>query len=265
MRRAAKLLAVLAAASCLATRAGAASLTLTLTSPPAAYKPGGRAINVLGITPGMTSDAARKVLEKEYGTVFVNQDNLGLADRGASVATQTFVNRMSANKGADQITVWFGTPTTGNGVVEVTRQVSYPSEADAPTLDKVRSDLIADYGKPGTDDRVFNTGEVQLLAWSFKGDKPSACLQASCRADLSEGLDVRNIPAYARAVKAGHELTVVAILLAGISDPSHAAGIVVTMSDAATKMKSLESAITQMRTALGGRHAGDDKKSTAQP
>ncbi len=229
--------------------AAAAPVTLTQVGPPATYQPGGHSIEVLGISPGMPPTAVRDLLSEQYGNVVVTQDDLGLDNDGVVVQTQNFVTRMSARKDMDEVTVWFATPTTGNGVVEVTRQLSYRDETAAPPMQQVRAELIEKYGKPGFDGPAVGTGEVQLLAWSYKGNILSPCPRSSCRAGLSEGLDVRNLPAYARSIKTGHELTLVATLLSGIADPARAAGMVITMSDAATKFRTLTEAVSQMRAA----------------
>ena len=130
----------------------------------------------------------------------------------------------------------------------------------APDLQKTRAELIAHYGTPGFDGPAVGTGEVRLLAWSFRGNQPSPCPRSSCRAQLSEGLDIRNLPAYARSIKTGHELTIVATLLSGIADPSRASGIVVVMSDAATKFRTLDAAIAQMRAETNKQARPDPKK-----
>ena len=231
----------------------AAAVTLKQASPPGSYRPGGKVIDVLGISPGMTPDAAREILAKHYGNVVVTQSNLGLENRGVVVQTQNFVTEMTAQNDTDEAVVWFGTPTTGNGVVEVTRQLSYRDETAAPPMQQARADLVAQYGKPAFDGSATGNGEVQLLAWSYHGNTPSPCPRSSCRMGLSEGLDIRNLPAYARSVKTGNELTLVVTLLAGIADPSKASGMVVTMSDAATKYKTLDAAVAQMKAATAGR------------
>ena len=232
--------------------AAAASVTLKQIGPPGSYRPGGQPIDVLGITPGMAPDTVRELLTKQYGNVVVTQNNLGLENRGYVVQTQNFVTEMTAQSDTDQATVWFGTPTTGNGVVEVTRQLSYRDETTAPPMQETRAQLIARYGKPGFDGSATGNGEVQLLAWSYHGNAASPCPRSSCRMGLSEGLDIRNLPAYSRAVKTGNELTLVVTLLAGIADPSKASGMVITMSDAATKFRTLEAAVAQMRSATTG-------------
>lgn len=234
---------------CLPVLATAAPVTLTQVGPPAFYKPAGRSVDVLGITPGMQPDAVRDILAKIYGNVVVTQEDLGLENRGVVVQTQNFVTRMTAQRDTDEVAVWFATPTTGNGVVEVTRQLSYRDETAAPPMQQAQAELIARYGKPGFDGPAIGTGEVRLLAWSFHGDTPNPCPRSSCRAGLSEGLDVRNLPAYERSIKTGNELTVVVTLLSGIADPSRASGMVITMSDAATKFRTLNAAVSQMKAA----------------
>ena len=235
--------------------AAAATVTLKPVSPPGSYRPGGQPVDVLGITPGMAPDTVREILAKQYGNVVVTQNNLGLENRGVVVQTQNFVTQMTAQNDTDQAVVWFGTPTTGNGAVEVTRQLSYRDETSAPPMQEARAALIARYGKPAFDGSATGNGEVQLLAWSYHGNTPSPCPRSSCRMGLSEGLEVTNLPAYARAVKTGNDLTIVVTLLSGIADPSKASGMVVTMSDAATKLHSLEAAIAQMKGATGDKTA----------
>lgn len=238
--------------------AGAATVTLKQASPPGSYRPGGQPVDVLGITPGMAPDAVRDLLTKQYGSVIVTQNDIGLENRGVVVQTQSFVTEMTAQNDNDQAVVWFGTPTTGNGVVEVTRQLSYRDETAAPPMQQARAELTAKYGKPAFDGSATGSGEVQLLAWSYHGNASSPCPRSSCRMGMSEGLDIRNLPAYARAIKTGNELTIVVTLLAGIADPSKASGMVVTMSDAATKFRTLEAAVAQMKAATAGRK-GDAK------
>ena len=225
----------------------ATPVTLTEIGKPATYKPGGRTMDVLGITPGMAPDAVRDILTKHYGNAIVTQEDLGIENRGVIVASQSYITRITAQKDTDETTVWFATPTTGNGVVEVTRQLSYRDETAAPPMQQVRAELIEHYGKPGFDGPAFGTGEVLLMAWSFRGDTPTPCPRSACRAQLSEGLDVRNLPAYRRSVKAGNDLTVVATLLSGIADPSRASGIVIVISDAATKFRTLDTAVSQLK------------------
>ena len=242
----AALLAVIAASP-----APAAELTLTKSADPASYQPTGRAVDVLGIAPGMTPDAVHAILEKRYGDATTQQDNMGLQFRGVVVATQPYVTKISARKDGDDITVWFATPATGNGVVEVSRQTTFFNPADAVDIDQARAELIAKYGPPAFDGLAVRTGEVRLVAWTYNGDKASPCPQSSCRAYLSEGLSVGDMANYRRAVRSGHDLTIVATLLASIANPKKATSVVVVVSDVATKLRTLEAALSQMTAAAG--------------
>lgn len=252
MRRALFVAALLIPGLCRGAMAEGAALALQQVAPPAVYKPAGRAVDVLGIAPGMAPDAVRAILARRYGAVQGTQDNLGLEYQGVAVATQPFVTKMSARKDADEITVWFATPTTGNGVVEVSRQTNHFDPASAPELVQVRAGLIDKYGPPSFEGPAVGTGELTLLAWSFSTDKQIACPRSACRADVSEGLDVRNLPAYQRAVRASRLLTIVATMLASTGNANRAASVVVTVSDVATKLRTLETAISQMKTAASG-------------
>ena len=249
--RPAPVLAALLCAALLAQAARAAEVTLTQTASPTVYHPAGRAIDVLGIAPGMAPNPVRDILAKQFGDVQTIKENLGLEDHGDVVATQPFVTKMLARKESDEIAVWFATPTTGNGVVEVSRQTTYFDAETAPAMAQTRADLIAKYGPPAFDGTVLRAGELRLLAWSYQGDKPTPCPQSSCRAYLSDGLDVGDMATYKRAVGAGHELTIVATLLASLADPNKALSVMVAASDAATKLHTLEAAVSQMRAGFG--------------
>lgn len=237
-----------------------AAITLKQVAPPAVYKPAGRAVDVLGIAPGMSPDAVRAILTKEYGAVQATQNNLGLENQGIAVATEAFVTQMTARKGADDITVWFATPTTGNGVVEISRQTNHFNPATAPELAQVRAELLAKYGPPAFDGPAVGTGEVTLLAWSYGDDKPVPCPRSACRADVSDGPEVGDMAAYQRAVRAGRQLTIIATLLASTGSANHASSVVVSVSDVATKLRTLEAAIDQMKSA-----ASADRPAKAAP
>lgn len=230
----------------------AAEVTLTAVGPPVVYHPVGHSIDLDGVAPGMSPKAVAEALSQNYGEVQVTQENLGLADGGTSVATQNFITRMTARKDGNDIAVWFGTPTTGNAVVQVTKQTSYPDPAQAPALSAVVGQLVAQFGPPALDAPAVGSGEIKLLAWSYKNDKPSPCTDAGCRADMTDGLDVADLATYRRAVKNGHDLTILGMLLTDISDANKAASLVITVSDAATKLRTLDAAVAQMRSAIHG-------------
>lgn len=253
------LTAALLAASAVAAPALAERVMLKQVADPAVYHPAGRAIDVLGITPGMSPDAVRAILEKQYGAVKTVQENLGLEFRGVTVSTQNYITRMTARKGGDDVVVWFATPTTGNAVVEVTRQTTYGNAADAPFLTQARKDFSDRYGAPAFAGPAVGTGEIQLMAWSYKGDQPVSCQASSCRADLNDGLTVADLQSYQRAVRRGHELTIIGVLLASIRDPTRASSVVTTVSDAATKLRTLDAAIKQMQEAATTKPPAESK------
>lgn len=254
--------ALIAAALLLAALASANAQQVVLrpAGPPALYHPAGRAIDILGITPGMPPDAVRAILAKQYGDVRAIQENLGLEYRGVAVATQNYITQMTAQKGNDQIQVWFATPTTGNGVVEVTRQLTYLKPAEQPLLAQVRQELTDKYGPPAFAGPAVGTGEIELMGWAYKGDKPADCAHSSCRADLADGLTVADMGAYQKAIKSGHELTIIGMLLAGIGTPNRTSSVVTTVSDAATKFRTLDLAIKQMQAG-----AVEPRKPAAKP
>ncbi len=231
-----------------------AAIALRQVSPPATYNLPGRAVDVLGIVPGMSPTAVRDILSKRYGDVQTFQDNLGLEERGAAVSTAPFLTRMTAGTRSDQVTVWFATPTTGNGVVEVSRQLIYADPAKAPELRQVQAELVAKYGPPA-DAPSSPNAEVAVFTWAYGNGKPAPCPQGSCRAEVSEGLNMANIAVYERAARNGHPLLIVASLLSAIDRPERASSVSLTVSDAATKARTLDAAVAQMREAVGGARA----------
>ncbi len=222
-------------------------MPLVKTAEPSLYRPKAHPVDILGITPGMPPDAVRAILGKQFGDAQPVLESMGLEYRGVMVSTQPFVTRMTARRENDEIGVWFATPTTGNGVVQVTRQSSYFDAATAPTLAQARTELIEKYGPPGFDGPAVGNGEVRLLAWSYKGDTPAACPRSSCREDLSDGVSVGDLARYQRAIRTGHELTIVATLLSSTADAAKAVSVIVVVSDAATKLRTLDAAEVQMK------------------
>jgi hypothetical protein len=188
------------------------------------------------------------LLAKRYGQVRAYQDKLGIEYRGTIVFAEAYTTKMTAEKGLERATVLFGTPTTGNGVVEVSVQTDYFDAANGPKLAQVQAELVAKYGVPA-DSPASPTPNVTTVVWSYTTDKAVPCPHASCRADVSEGLEVPNLGAYNRATRSGHPLIIVASLLSSTENADLAASVVVRVSDAATKARTLEAAIAQMKQA----------------
>ena len=189
--------------------AAAATVTLKQVGPPGSYRPGGQSVDVLGITPGMAPDAARDILAKQYGNVVVTQNNLGLENRGIVVQTQNYVTQMTAQNDTDQAVVWFGTPTTGNGVVEVTRQLELPR----------RDDRAADAAGPGRADRQIWQARVRRLGHRQRRSATTRLVVSRQHAEplpalvLPHGAERRprdpNSPPTRAPIKTGNELTIV--------------------------------------------------------
>ena len=64
---------------------------------------------------------------------------------------------------------------------------------------------------------------------------------------------------YQRAVRRGNELVIIGMLLASIGDPTHASSVVTTVSDTATKLRTLDAAIKQMQAGATGKPKPADK------
>jgi len=263
MRCASLLVVVLLAGAPRCVPALAAGLALREITSPATYAPPGRAIDILGITPGMPPPAVSAILAKRYGEVRTYQDRLGLNYRGITVFTEPYTTRITAEQGGERVTVLFGTPTTRNGVVEVSIQTDYFGAANAPELGQLLAEFMGKYGPPA-DQPASPTPNTTTILWSYSGNKPTQCPRSSCGADFSEGLDASNLGAYQRAAQAGHGLIIVASLLSSTRNPDRAGSVVVRVSDTATKAGTLEAAIAQMKEAAAGGHPGDGPRGDAR-
>ena len=229
----------------------AAELELKQVASPATYTPLGRPVDVLGIAPGMPPAAVNAILVERYGKVETYQEKLGLEYRGTAVFAQLYTTKITAEKNGDRVAVLFGTPTTGNGVVEVSRQTDYFDAKQAPERAQVLGELTTKYGPPA-EQPTSPTPQLTIVVWSYSMKGPALCPRSSCRADVGEGLDINNLQAYQRAARSGHPLAIVASVLSSTADPGRAASVVVRVSDAATKAQTLETAIAQMRGAAAG-------------
>lgn len=256
MGRFRRLATVLMSLGLLASPAGAATFLLREVSKPAIPKLPGRVFDVLGIAPGMDQETVRQILKKEYGEFREQRDTMGIGMRGVAVESQPFVTTMSAQKGGDQITVWFGNPTTGGGVVEVSRQTNYFDPAKAPDINQLRAEFAQRFGPPADERAATSSGELVIQDWAFEGTKVVGCKTFPCASKDLEGLDIKQMEAYQRAVRTGHHLVITTAMLATTTDPRRASTVWVTINDLATKVRTLESAMSQMKSAASSRHGG---------
>ncbi|HYZ61773.1 MAG TPA: hypothetical protein VE650_04910 [Acetobacteraceae bacterium] len=250
---------VILAVLLLAAPAGAAEMKITQAAPPAVYKVEGRAIDVLGITPGMTAEQVRPILEKQYGAVQEQTDALGLNYRGTAVESQKYLVTLRARKDDDQIVVRFGTPATGNAVVEVSRQLAYPNGPAAPAVDAVRESLVKQYGPPSAQSSPVTSGALTLQDWAYKDNKPVRCANASCRISGSEGMGPQDLESFRRAVASGRQLLITATILSSTSDPKRAATTWIVVSDMQTKARTLEEGLKQLQAAA----SAENKRTSA--
>lgn len=240
-----------------ATPAAAATVTLREVSKPVVYTLPGRATDVLGVSPGMDAETVRQILTKKYGEVNEQRESLAIARAGSETQTQPFVTSMTGQSGGDQTTVRFGTPATGGGVVEVSRQTYHFDPAQAPDISQLRAEFIGKYGPPAAERAATSTGALTIQEWAFDGAKPVDCNKFPCRASELEGLSVVNLPAYRQAVRTGHHLLITTLMLAATTDPRRAATVWVTVNDVAGKLRTLEAALQQMNAATSsGRGEG---------
>lgn len=155
--------------------AGVPRFTLIKTANPVIPSYPGLSVDILGIKPGMSVKAVEAALRAAYPKLNPQgQPNPSIDWATTSVPSggpvplqsQRYVGDMSASKPNDHIQIYFGTPTTGNTVVSVTRQIQFPTKRSEPTLKQILSALDKKYGRETVPSRD-RSSEGELVNWDY--------------------------------------------------------------------------------------------------
>lgn len=229
-------------------------MTIARSADPVIHSYPDRAIDVLGIKPGMSAEQVKEILAQEYGGETSEERSI-ISSKHYSVEMRSrpYLSALTAAKSGDRIKVVFGTPGTGSTVVAVTRTLTFGDPRSAPRLDEVQAQLEAKYG-PQSQARGGTRS-----AWVYDGSAQVRCTSNAC--PLAYGsFSPDNARFYQQSMAKGQHLVIQADLYGHRGDPSRAGTLKVTLDDQAGKARTLEEAFKQIRAA-----AVDAYERTATP
>lgn len=223
-------------------------MTITKTANPIEFSYPGVSLDVLGVKPGMSLDAARKVLIANYHSQPTSQsEQIPLTYKSVNIVSQPFVTSLTVNdKQGGSMTVYFGTPATGNKVVEVDRVLVFPDAKSAPTVDEIRATLDKKYGPES-----WTTSHGAYIKWAFgKSGHTSSCSNGWI-CDLSQAFrpDPNSCRVYNREMASGDYVLVQADLGSSGQDSSRMYTLTIFLSDEADKAISCNAASKQIHAA----------------
>ncbi|WP_404401355.1 hypothetical protein [Pelagibacterium halotolerans] len=199
-----------------------------------------RAIDVLGLVPGLSVEEARAALAAIHdpGAITEHTTAFTIGARGVSVQTEEFLGTMEAGRSDDRIEIFFAGPAAENQSFAVERVVRYPQVLTAPTVAAIAEALIAKYGTPSYNSRDFRETVSPEMVWSFAGEAQISCMGFGGYGS-GQGCPVawtlleyapHRLDAIARE-PLGFDLVIVAKLETHREDRTKVAGFTVTVSD----------------------------------
>ncbi len=225
------------------TLATADDITITRSADPVIHSYPERAIDILGIRPGMTAERVREILREEYGgETTEEQTSIVFRHNSIEVRSRPYLSVLAAAKGEDRIKVVFGSPGTGGTVVAVTRTLTFSDPLSAPRIDAIRAQLEGKYGPRS------HAGGGTRSAWVYDASAQVRCANNAC--PLAYGsFSPSNARPYQQSVARGQHLIIQADLYGHRDDPSRARTLKVTVDDQAGKVRTLDEAFRQGRAA----------------
>ncbi len=238
----------------------AEQMTIKKTANPIAVAYPGVSIDILGVKPGMSVDAVKKVLIANYHSQPTSTSALtSMTYRTVNVSSQTYVTSLKVqDKHGGSMTVYFGGPATGNTVVEVDRVLVFPDVKKAPTVAAVRAALDKKYGPES-----WTTAHGAYIKWAFgKSGHTRSCSNGwICEAGGSFNPDPLDCARYKREMSSGDYVTVQADLSTSGQDSSRLYNLTMYLSDEADKAISCNAISKQIHAAAIAAY----KKESATP
>jgi hypothetical protein len=203
-------------------------------------------LDILGVKPGMSLDAARKALIANYHVQPASQSaSMSLTYRTVNMSSQTYVTSLTVHdKQGGSMKVHFGTPATGNTVVQVDRVIMFPDVKKAPTVAAVRAALDKKYGPESWSD-----SHGAYLFWAFdKSGHASPCAKNhSCGA--GDGCGSASAAIYKRELASGDYVYIQVDVGSSGEDPSRMYSLTIYLNNEADKAISCNAASRQINAA----------------
>jgi len=221
----------------------------------------GDSIDILGIKIGMTPDQVRTIIATEYGVPPVEeQTSISITYKSITVTTQSYLDTLKAQKpgNADQISVSFGNPATGNTVVGVSRHLVFADPLTAPKITALYAQLDAKYGPESVPKPISFSPDLFVVKWAFNASGHIKCPFDLC-ITANDTYAPGNMTEYQRTVATGQHVVVQAGLFPYATDSSRASRLEIAIDDQASKARSSQEALTQLQA------AGEKAYATAKP
>ena len=210
----------------------------------------GAKLDIYDIQPGMTVSDVTQILTKIFNSPpQVNQTNLGLQYKGLSVSTQNFTASLYSKNDDPYktVTVGFGTPATGDAVVDVSAYFSYSDPLSAPTLESVLAELKSKYG--GNPTSQFFSPNVVLNIWTFNENGQLTCQKSYCPGGdgWATGYTPGNGSVYAAAVNDGGTVVVSANIQVFPQNQDRVSVMTLNLDDEGNKLLTDKEALNQLQ------------------
>lgn len=243
----------------------ASNVTVEQTAKPFEYAYPGVSLDIRGLKLGMSVQQVEKTIagySKNKPAIYTT--NMWMQYKTVTVTSQNFLWKLVVQKdGWNSITVYFGSPATGNEVVHIDRVMYFPDPKTAPTIEMLNAALDKKYG-PVTKTPISPTKSYRL--WDFGPHK----LRTSCPNEdndyceaVSYGYGVwgeqfydphensRQSPAYLcrKSYAFGNYANVAANIEAAGDDPSRVQKVMLSLSDQADEAITYDQALKQLQAA----------------
>lgn len=140
--------------------------------------------DILGIKPGMSVNAVKSAIASNYlGQPVSSSAEASYEYKSITMWSQPYTAELFGEKGPnDYIRVYFGTQTTGNTVVGMSRKLKFNNVLAAPTMKQIASALEEKYGPPTTPAGNLNRVPWFEMNWVFgkNGLLHKPCPQIEC-------------------------------------------------------------------------------------
>lgn len=204
----------------------------------------GRAIDIRGLLPGMTTSEVRSVLTDILGAEpGESMERTVLSDSGIIIKSAPFTKWLSGQVGSEKTSVMFSGISSGNQAVLVTREAEYGRNDEAPLFEDFVTSLVEKYGEPTY--RKDGFGGAALI-WTYKDGQPAACLPddtPQCLEPSSAFSNLRETPKY-------FDVIVYAAIATGRRDETRVGQFRISSTDLSVKVAADEADEAGLRPAL---------------
>jgi hypothetical protein len=233
-------------------------MTLVKSGDPIIREYAGHPLDVLGMAPGMSAAEAKKRIAQAYETdPAETMGALVMRYRSISMSSQDYLSELKASKEQDTMTVYLGTPSTGNVVVGIERKIVYSDPTIAPDAKTLVTQLQSKYG---TTSAVIENRPLLRMQWVFNASAFSKCPSYGCVTGLG-ALNPGALDTYLHAISDGHQVTIQADIQTSPTDQTRVGNLTITVEDVANKAKTLSEAFKQIQAAA---QAAYDKEALPQ-